>query len=262
MKTLIYFYTGTGNSLWTARTLAAQLGNTEIIPMSGVSNDIVTDAGNIGLVFPVHIWGLPRKVINFLDKLPAGNSKNYFALAVNAGQVAATLLQLDKLLQARGISLSAGFDVVMPNNYIPWGGPGPEEKQQERFHNARKKIERIAAVVKEKEQRPVEKGPLWQNILFTAFYKISFNQVPKLDKKFSVDEKCNGCGICEKVCTVFNIEFEEKKPVWQHRCEQCFACLQWCPQEAIQIGKKTVNYQRYRHPEVNLKDIMECVPEK
>jgi len=24
------------------------------------------------------------------------------------------------------------------------------------------------------------------------------------------------------------------RPVWQHHCEQCFACLQWCPKEAIQ----------------------------
>lgn len=24
---------------------------------------------------------------------------------------------------------SAGFELVMPSNYIPWGGPGPEERQ-------------------------------------------------------------------------------------------------------------------------------------
>jgi len=48
-----------------------------------------------------------------------------------------------------------------------------------------------------------------------------------------------------------------EKPSWLHRCEQCLACLQWCPQEAIQYGEKTVKYPRYHHPEVVLKDILE-----
>ncbi len=49
---------------------------------------------------------------------------------------------------------------------------------------------------------------------------------------------------------------EEKKPMWLHKCEQCYACLQWCPQESIQIGKKTSNRARYHHLEVSLKDMI------
>jgi formate hydrogenlyase subunit 6/NADH:ubiquinone oxidoreductase subunit I len=48
-----------------------------------------------------------------------------------------------------------------------------------------------------------------------------------------------------------------EKPAWLHRCEQCLACLQWCPQEAIQHGEKTAKYRRYHHPEVTLKDMLE-----
>jgi len=47
------------------------------------------------------------------------------------------------------------------------------------------------------------------------------------------------------------------KPSWIHQCEQCLACIQWCPQEAIQYGKKTVRYQRYHHPEITLKNMLE-----
>jgi ferredoxin len=42
-------------------------------------------------------------------------------------------------------------------------------------------------------------------MLFTAFYKMSFAQVPKMDSRFWVDEKCNRCGICAKVCPVSNV---------------------------------------------------------
>ena len=36
MKTIIFYYTGTGNSLWSARLLAEHLGNTEIQPLHRV----------------------------------------------------------------------------------------------------------------------------------------------------------------------------------------------------------------------------------
>ena len=102
----------------------------------------------------------------------------------------------------------------------------------------------------------MEKGPLWQRILFTGIYNMSYSRVPEMDRSFWTDDKCNRCGICAKVCPADNITFTDGRPVWNKRCEQCFACLQWCPQEAIQSGKKTPKYDRYRHPEVALKDML------
>lgn len=102
----------------------------------------------------------------------------------------------------------------------------------------------------------MEKGPLWQRIVFTAIYKLTYTMIPKMDKDFWVDEKCNGCGICTKTCPVDNIVMTTDKPTWLHHCEQCLACIQWCPKEAIQYGKKTPKYERYHHPEVTLKDIV------
>ncbi len=78
--------------------------------------------GRTGLVFPVHIWGLPRRVVDFASRLALKPSEYYFALAVNAGQVAATLLQLQRLMLRSGLRLAGGFDIPMPSNYIPWGG--------------------------------------------------------------------------------------------------------------------------------------------
>jgi ferredoxin len=210
----------------------------------------------IGLVFPVHIWGVPRLVLEFVRELEALHPDFVFAIAVNAGQVANTLGQLQKVLKRRGLNLAAGFEITMPSNYIPWGGPGPKERQNLRFESARKKISGIAAAVKAKDKGPVEKGPLWQRILFTLFYKMSFPHIPKMDRKFWVDEKCNQCSICSKVCPVENVTLQGGKPTWNHRCEQCFACLQWCPQGAIQYGKKTPQYERYHHPEVKLNDVL------
>lgn len=254
-KTTIFYYTGTGNSLWAARTLAGRLGHTEVISMSGMQEN-PTDGGDaIGLVFPVHVWGLPHRVMAFLETLR--QDAYYFALAVNAGQVAATLLQLQKLMQEKGLVLSAGFGLVMPSNYIPWGGPGPVEKQRERIRRVEEKITRIAPTLAHREKGPIEKGPLWQNILFSWINRWTFPRIPSMDKSFRVDEKCTVCGICAAVCPCGNIRLDTAgKPVWNHQCEQCLACIQWCPQEAIQFGKRTARTERYHHPAVTLRQML------
>ena len=76
-----------------------------------------------------------------------------------------------------------------------------------------------------------------------------------LDHGFTSDHKCQGCGICAKICPVENIEMVSGRPVWQHHCEQCFACLQWCPNASIQFGYATSTGKRYHHPDVKLSDM-------
>ncbi len=125
MKMTVYYYSGTGNSLWTAKTIAENFENSKIINMT---NEFIEESSEIvGFVFPVHMWGLPHRVIDFVNKLNLGGSTFYFAVAVNAGQVSRTLIQLKKLLKKRGAVLSLGYDIKLSSNYIPWGGPGSDE---------------------------------------------------------------------------------------------------------------------------------------
>lgn len=60
--------------------------------------------------------------------------------------------------------------------------------------------------------------------------------IPVSDRAFTVSAAYNGCGICARVCPVDNIEMADGRPVWQNRCENCLACVNWCPREAIQGG--------------------------
>jgi ferredoxin len=256
MKTLIYYYTGTGNSLWTAKHIAENIGNTDLVPIKNkkILNSDHYDA--VGLVFPVHMWGIPYPVMEFLKIFRFDPEKYYFAYAVNAGQVSRTLIQLDKILKSNGAVLHAGYDIVMPSNYIPWGGPGSESQLQEIFDKARSRIDESVKTIMAGKKGPVEKGPLWQRIVFTALYKLTYKMIPGMDRDFRADDSCNSCRICEKVCPVNNISMETGKPVWHHHCEQCFACIQWCPKESIQYGKKTPAYERYHHPEIKLKEVI------
>lgn len=257
-RTTIFYYSGTGNSLWTARLLARELGNTDLVSMINFDkNQHRIDATNIGLVFPVHIWGVPRRVLEFLEYLPAMTPEYIFAVAVNAGSVSNTLMQLQKAVDKHGLTLSGGWSVVLPSNYIPWGGPGSINQQKKRFTGARIKIADIASKIAHKIEMPMEKGPLWKRIVLTWIYNLSFAHVPELDRNFWVDDRCNQCGLCVKLCPSGNIFMSDDKLTWSNHCEQCLACIQWCPQEALQYGKKTPAYARYHHPEIKVKDLMD-----
>ncbi|MGV8056806.1 MAG: EFR1 family ferrodoxin [Smithellaceae bacterium] len=259
MKNTIYFYSGTGNSLWTAKKIAECLGETSLIPIKLANQEKLSVVPrSIGIIFPVHIWGLPPPVLDFISRLKTDPAQYIFAVAVNAGQVAATLVQLQKLLQTKHLQLSAGFSIDLPSNYIVWRGAVSQNKQQKKFADALKTFERIATTVRNKEKLPPEKGPFWQNPFFSWTYRKSFPHIGKMDKSFITDEKCNACGICKKICPAQNILMTGGKPVWQHRCEQCFACIQWCPEEAIQYGKNTQTKKRYHHPEITLKEMLAC----
>ncbi len=56
-------------------------------------------------------------------------------------------------------------------------------------------------------------------------------------------------------CPVNNITMVNGKSVWQHSCETCFACFQWCPQGAIR-GEIVEYEKRYHHPDVRLADML------
>jgi len=258
MNTIIYYFSGTGNSLKVAKDIAAQLGDTKLIriqkPFKGKTD---VSAERIGIVFPVYMWGLPLAVKEFAAQLGAGPDKYIFAAATFGGFPAGTLPMLSKVLKSGGMKLSAGFGVKMPGNYTPMYGAKPEAEQQKCFKDSAEKIKQIVETVRAGKSAPLSKNPWFINALFSGFiYSGGSKRIPKSDEKFFALDTCTKCGICAKVCPVENIKLVEGMPEWLGHCEQCLACLQWCPVDAIQFGKKTIGRKRYHHPDVNVNDIL------
>jgi ferredoxin len=258
MKTLLYYFTGTGNTLKIAKDLAAQLGDAEIIPIAKVIDQpsITPSADRVGIIFPVYMWGPPLIVANFARKLQVPASTYVFAITNYGGFPAGTLLILKDILAANKTDLSAGFGIKMPGNYTPMYGAMPAEKQQKNFARESTAIKEIAETIKANKNTVIYANNPLINSLFNFIYKNGSKSIPEGDKAFWIDEKCNSCGICEKVCPVRNIKMTDGKPVWLHHCEQCVSCLQWCPREAIQVGKKTAVRKRYHHPDITEQDMM------
>ncbi len=70
MTTRIFYFTGSGNSLAIARTIANGLGDAEIESIAKHTDGFTgTDEGRIGIITPVYAWGPPRIVADFIQRL-------------------------------------------------------------------------------------------------------------------------------------------------------------------------------------------------
>lgn len=256
MKTVIYYFSGTGNSLKVARDLASKIEDSIVysIPVAMEENRELP-ADKVGIIFPVYAWGMPMIVKKFIARFKDNDPRYFFSVATCGGSSAGTLQQVANFMKSKGIKLSAGFSVQMPTNYIVWGDAISEERQKAMFVQWEKRLEDIAATIAKGESCPVEKDSAFANLFLTGVaYKLSMPNFAKMDRSFRVDEKCNHCGVCFRICPVRNIEMKDGKPEWKHKCEQCLACIQWCPKEAIQYGSKTAVRKRYQNPDTKLKD--------
>ena len=70
-KSMIFWFSGTGNSLCAAKHLSESLGS---LPLRQITNNVPSgvfggDGGKIGFVFPSYYGNLPRAVQRFVDKL-------------------------------------------------------------------------------------------------------------------------------------------------------------------------------------------------
>ncbi|MBN2602662.1 MAG: EFR1 family ferrodoxin [Candidatus Thermoplasmatota archaeon] len=265
-KPEIYFFSGTGNSFSVAKDIADRI-NGKIIPViSLMKQDIIhTDADVIGVVFPIYDFKAPVLIDNFIKKLANIDSKYIFAVCTYGLMPLKTMKKLEKTITSCGGKLSGGFTVKMPHNGISYE-KFKLDKQNKLLNNWKIKCESVVDYINARKVGTIEKNSSFHLIIMVGIF---IKALPKFMSLFKqvitkgwdsfalfADEKCNGCGICEKVCPMENITMIENKPSWSDKCMICFACLHWCPWEAIQAGNLTQKMKRYHHPKVKMNDII------
>ncbi|MCX8130872.1 MAG: EFR1 family ferrodoxin [Clostridia bacterium] len=258
-NTILYF-SGTGNSLQVAKDIGNSIGGFDLLKITVLENEekIVVKTGVLGIVFPVYYARLPLVVEKTIKKLELSKGVYVFAVATYGGAPATVLKKLERILGINGISLNAGFLVHMPKNHVFEYNTKPVKAENWIFKREKEKIKKISDMVREKRNSKCEISRLIIDTIvdkaFTAITDKIMDTINIRDTKFWVNENCNGCRLCEKICSVKNIEFKTE-PIWRHNCERCTACIQFCPKEAIQWGNKTVNRKRYRNPNVDIKEL-------
>jgi len=260
MKTIIYYFTGTGNSLAAARKIAQSLGETELVPIASLAKTpgpITPDADRVGIVCPVYDCGVPVMVAGFAERLDLSRAKYAFAVVTMGGMGVSALHQLDRILRERqNRRLDAAFAVSMPGNFPPLMRSVPAGKCGKILDKADRRLDEIEEAIG--SGRSVSPGfaPL-SGLVNALSYGSLAKSARDAGELFSVSDACTGCGTCEKVCPAGNLTLAGDRPAWGRRCELCCACLHFCPTEAIQLNVMfgTKGRGRYRHPDVTVADM-------
>ena len=258
METVIYYFTGTGNSLAVAKKIAAAAGDCRIVSIASVKDmeEINPGKGRVGIICPVYFLGLPAMVGSFARRINLSQSQYVFAVVTLGGfGVSTSLQQLDDILKEHSHrGLDAGFGVKMPGNYVLMYSPPSEEKQKGIFITADKKISDITGKISRSEQEKIPRS-FFLRLLYNHFYIKHISHIHDADRHFTVSDRCTSCGHCAAICPADNIVILEGKPVWKHQCELCCGCIHICPVKAIQAGKETEKRARYRNPSIRVEEL-------
>lgn len=261
-STVVYYFTGTGNTLTLARQIAGQTNARLVsIPAQRQKTEIDPQAETIIVVSPVYYGDLPLLVQSFLSRLtPIETSRVLLvlghsgepgraartaadSLAAHGGKLAGTLairlphnaVRADadpaSLFAPAAEAVTAGLTAFLAGDPLPEMDPGPDSHTGP---GTRTHLTRVTSIDAD-------------TILADAVHAAG--------QMFTLAGDCHGCGMCFMSCPVDNIVMVEKKPHWLDHCENCLACYSQCPHQAIATPLVEPGYV-YHAPGFNFKDLV------
>ncbi|MEG1826786.1 MAG: EFR1 family ferrodoxin [Gordonibacter sp.] len=255
---MIFYFTGTGNSLATAQAIAQE------------TDDLLVDIGAaykykdftftleqgepLGFVFPTYAWTTPPLIDAFIKRarFRTGNQEtfapDYCFAVVTCGAFVGNTARFfaTELLESQGINLDASFSVKSVGNCTYLYAPAEGEKRERLIAAADLESHHIAQRIAQREHVHAEhRNPF--GILMSAF--TGKDEKPRSTAEFYALTNCIHCGQCADLCPTNTVTIIEGTPRWAELgCTQCLGCLHRCPVNAIQYGKKTETRGRYVHP--------------
>ncbi len=253
-KNVIFYFSGTGNSLKVAREIAKKIGNCDVVSMVKYYSENNNEKyDRVGFVFPCYAGAPPLFVKKFLQKTDFSASKDaYFFSVVTCGNSDGNSPAIvNNFLQKQSIELSAAFKLKMVGNYVVLYKMKKDVSDVN--ENISVDLVGISRFISDKTKVPFNTS---KNPIHSVMASVTGKRFHEMDKNYNVSDSCTGCATCAKVCPVKNIEMENNRPAFKHKCEQCVACIQLCPTQAINYKNKTQKRGRYINPDINISDLI------
>lgn len=248
---MILYFTGTGNSRFVAKGLSEKLGD-EAISLNTVLKEnlppFFESEHPFVVVSPVYAWRFPRIIEKLLERAEFRGSRELYCVGTMASQSGDADKYCAQAIEGKGMVFMGYRGVEMPSNFLPGGHMPSEDLVASTLTKAIPAIEEIAGIIRSGDKlSKTDKTRLsW---LLSGFVNNGFNKYMVSRQEFVVEPTCSSCGLCEKLCPTNNITIDSGKPIFSNKCICCYACIQHCPKEAINIGTQTRDSGRYTCPE-------------
>jgi ferredoxin/flavodoxin len=249
-KTMIHYFTGTGNTEHAAKVLKTELEKLEHeVTLLKIKSGSVFKNENYDLhifMYPVYAFTIPYGFEKYLKKLPKLNGAKAVVIAnhgmvnmkggINTGYEGPGTLIAKNILERKKLDVFLTTAAGYPENITILADRINEKDAGEIFEAADSKIKNIALKINN-EERSIKKYNLIVKI-FGYMFGVLFTYFGKwhLGKTFIANKNCNSCGICAASCPEMAVRMFNKKPVWNYNCNVCLCCYNVCPENAIQIS--------------------------
>ena len=242
------YFSGTGNSRFAAELFCNEYDkDTKVF---SIEDDNVFEAvkheETLVFAYPVQYSTAPKILRDFIiDNKELWSHKWVFIIATMglfSGDGAGVL---GRLLKKYGAKILGGLHLKMPDSISDEKIlKRPLEKNKELVRKSEGKIKKAVCLLK--LGKPTQEG-IGVAYRLAGFFgqRLYFGHKTKnYSNKLRVDEdKCTGCGKCEKLCPMNNIRVINKKAVQNNQCTMCYRCINNCPKQAMTLLGKTVTGQ-------------------
>lgn len=248
----VFYFTATGNNLYVAKRIGGEIYS---IPKLMKLEQFEFDDEEIGIVFPSYYGGVPKIVEEFLNKVNL--KSNYIFAIISFGSFSGAVIpELLEIGIKNRIRFSYINEILMVDNYLPVFDMAKEMKKEPK-KNTEESLAQIISDIQDKKVYIKKHSPIVKSFeAITHKFHVKTRVNMEYDKNFYVDDTCNSCKICEKVCPVNNINVDTR-PVFNGNCQKCLACINHCPQTAIRL-KQERSMARFINQNVKLKEIIEA----
>ena len=258
-KTIIYYFSGTGNNLWLAMKLREQLGEAVIEPIHKLQMEKSIPKEYEWVVFcvPSYYSHIPAFVKECMDGVTFASHQKVAGIVGCGGNRGMAIQDLRQCVEDAGHHVQIEAMIMMPGGYILSYGAFPKSYQKLCFSLAERKLKRIAGKMKADDVALLAKPGLFYRKKDEARLQAAMAQFAEIGRSYTVSEDCVGCGTCVKVCPVHNISIEQGKAAFGDSCAQCMACIQWCPKKAIDYQGKAAKKKYYHQSEISLQEMIQ-----
>jgi ferredoxin len=253
---LVFFFTGTGNSLFIAKAFSDKPLS---IPQERKKGPQAYKAEEIGFVFPDYSASAPISVRKFIqeNKFEA----EYIFSVITYGSFSCNVTDWwDEFAKGHGLKNDYINTIMMVDNYLP---VFDMDEQMAMDKNTDENLAKILEDIGEREQYilPGDLGNFSKEMLAHMQERLFSSTA---DKLFQLDDKaCTLCLKCTEVCPNNNYFLTSYKLQFAGSCEFCLACVQNCPQKALTLKSQFEGFPgernpkaRYRNPNITLDEIV------
>jgi|GEM_PF-1016570 len=245
MKVSIFYFSGTGNTLYTVEKFADFLSANFSTKLFSIEEHIESnefyDADIIFLAYPIYMSDMPLNMKQFINDLPDQN-KSIGTICTQAIFSGDGAYVAHKTLEQKGYSHTWSKQVNAFTNIGLFGLKPPVgyDNNDEILAKIDREMKELAELVYQRVTNLQDNRFIDLVLAQTQrpFYNIAIKSYQK--KLYADNTVCRQCGACVRMCPSKAIDLTDEGIFFTNRedCLACLRCMNFCPVNAISTSKK------------------------